>query len=65
MNTLIIEPNLTDFDGFYETLIDTHRDLSPTQSHELNAKLVLMLANHIGDMDVIRDALARARATVA
>ncbi len=49
-------------DDFYEALIDAHRDLAPEQSEGLNAALALLLANHIGDLDVIRDALARARA---
>jgi Protein of unknown function (DUF2783) len=64
MNTLNIEPNLEDFDAFYEALIDSHRDLTNAQSHEMNAKLVLMLANHIGEMNVLRDAMQRARATI-
>lgn len=49
-------------DEFYEALIDAHRDLSLAQSHELNAKLVLLLANHIGALAVLREALAAARA---
>ncbi len=60
MATLNIEPNMKNFDAFYETLIDTHRDLSPARSHEVNAKLVLLLANHIGDFDVLKDAMQRA-----
>ncbi len=48
-------------DDFYQALIDTHRDLSDEQSHLLNAKLVLLLANHIGDLSVVREALALAR----
>ena len=61
---LTIDPNLPAPDTFYEALIDTHRDLTDAQSAELNAALILLLANHIGDMDVIRDALARARRSV-
>jgi hypothetical protein len=64
MNPLNIEPNLQDFDAFYEALIESHRNLTTAQSHEMNAKLVLMLANHIGDMNVLRDAMQRARTTV-
>ena len=60
MAKLNIEPNMNNFDAFYEALIDTHRDLSPAQSHEINAKLVLLLANHIGDLDVLKDAMQRA-----
>ena len=58
---LITEPNLNAPDDFYEALIDTHRDLSIDQSHQLNARLVLLLANHIGALDVLREALAAAR----
>jgi hypothetical protein len=48
-------------DDFYDALIEAHRDLTEAQSAELNAKLILLLANHIGDLDVIREALAAAR----
>jgi hypothetical protein len=57
------EPNMQDFDAFYEALIESHRDLTTAQSHEMNAKLVLLLANHIGELDVVRDALRWARET--
>lgn len=52
-------------DDFYETLIDSHRDLSDEQSALLNAKLILLLANHIGDITVLREAMAIARADAA
>ncbi|PPE69294.1 DUF2783 domain-containing protein [Caldimonas thermodepolymerans] len=64
MSTLITEPHLEAPDEFYEALIETHRDLSTAQSHELNAKLVLLLANHIGELAVLRQALEAARASV-
>lgn len=48
-------------DDFYEALIDTHRDLSEEQSQLLNARLILLLANHIGDLHVLRQALTAAR----
>jgi hypothetical protein len=48
-------------DDFYEALIDAHRDLTEQQSAMLNAKLILLLANHIGDLDVVREALTLAR----
>ncbi|MBI2241107.1 MAG: DUF2783 domain-containing protein [Magnetospirillum gryphiswaldense] len=51
-------------DDFYEMLIDTHRDLSDEQSNMVNAKLILLLANHIGDMDVLAEALKAAREDV-
>lgn len=58
---LIIEPHLEAPDQFYEALIETHRDLSDEQSHALNARLVLLLANHIGRSDVLGEALKAAR----
>jgi hypothetical protein len=54
--------NLDDGDDFYEALIEAHRDLSSAQSHALNARLVLLLANHVGSLAVLREALAAARA---
>lgn len=51
-------------DDFYEMLIDTHRGLSDEASRLVNARLVLLLANHIGDLRVLREALDAARAGV-
>ena len=51
-------------DDFYEALIETHRGLDDGQSQRVNARLVLLLANHIGDLGVLREALAAARAGV-
>lgn len=51
-------------DDFYEQLIEAHRDLSTDQSHAMNAALVLLLSNHIGDPDIISQALGHARAAV-
>jgi len=48
-------------DDFYEMLIEAHRDLSDERSEMLNARLVLLLANHIGDLRVLREALDAAR----
>ncbi len=62
MTELIVEPNIAQADDFYEALIDMHRDLSDEQSQIVNAKLVLLLANHIGDLAVLRQAMAAARA---
>ena len=61
---LITETNLAAPDDFYEALIDAHRDLSNEQNQEMNAALILLLANHLGDMAVLREALAQARASV-
>ena len=56
-----VEPNLASPDEFYEQLVEMHRGLSDEQSALVNAKLILLLANHIGDMDVLRAAMAAAR----
>lgn len=61
MTDLVTTPNLDAPDDFYEALIDAHRDLSAEQSHALNARLVLLLANHIGRLPVLKQALEAAR----
>ncbi len=52
-------------DDFYEALIETHRELSDEQSEMVNARLILLLANHIGDISVLREAMKLAREGVA
>ena len=47
-------------DDFYEMLIEAHRGLSDEQSLRLNARLVLLLANHVGELEVLREAIAAA-----
>jgi len=47
-------------DRFYDMLIGAHRTLSEPQSHAFNARLILILANHIGDLEVLREALQAA-----
>lgn len=59
--TLNLDPNITDPDGFYDELLAAHQDLSKAQSDAFNARLILVLANHIGDRDVLRAALAAAK----
>lgn len=65
MSELVTAPNLAAPDDFYEALIQMHRDLTDAQSALVNAKLILLLANHIGDADVLRAAMAAAREDVA
>lgn len=62
---LNIEPNGAVNDDFYEALLGMHVGLNDEQSELLNAKLILLLANHIGDRDVLAEALATARKSVA
>ncbi len=58
---LITTPNLDDPDSAFAALIDAHRDLSPEASRKLDAKLVLLLVNHIGSLEVLRQALEEAK----
>ena len=55
------DPNIADPDDFYAELIAAHEGLSDDESVALNARLILLLANHIGDRAVLREALAEAR----
>ncbi|CAN7695168.1 DUF2783 domain-containing protein [Variovorax sp. LjRoot84] len=59
---LILTPHLDAPDDFYEALLDAHQGLSTEESHAFNARLVLVLANHIGSLAVLRKALEAARA---
>ena len=61
---LITESNLEAPDDFYQALIDAHSELDNARSHELNAKLVLLLANQVGRQHVLLQALQAARASV-
>jgi hypothetical protein len=58
---LNLKPNFDDTDGFYATLLGAHEGLSDADSEALNARLILILANHIGDMDVLNAALEAAK----
>lgn len=57
-------PNLAAPDDFYQALIDAHAGLDEAASAALNARLILLLANHVGDLGVLREALAAARAAL-
>ena len=62
MTALRLEDNFRGHgDDFYEALIRAHQGLSDAQSHTLNARLVLILANHVGDLAVLQEAIALAR----
>lgn len=60
--TLITTANLDQHDAFFAELLEAHRGLGESESTALNAQLVLILANHVGDIEVLRAALALARA---
>jgi hypothetical protein len=55
------QPNIQAPDDFYHELVDMHRDLSVEKSALVNAKLILLLANHVGDAAVLREAMRAAR----
>jgi len=57
---LTTAPNIDASDDFYEALIEAHQGLSTDESHAFNARLVLVLANHIGSLPVLREAFAAA-----
>jgi hypothetical protein len=52
--------NLQDADSFYEQLLDAHAGLSAQQSELLNARLILLLANQVGDAKVLRECIEAA-----
>jgi hypothetical protein len=57
--------NLQDADAFYEQLLDAHQGLSREQSELLNARLILLLANQVGDAKVLKDCIEAARQHVS
>lgn len=58
---LTLTPNLTKPDDTYATLLAAHEGLSKAQSDALNARLILLLANHIGNAEVLQQALTEAK----
>lgn len=58
------DPNMMSPDEFYAALIEMHRGLSEAQSMQVNARLILLLSNHVGDLDLLKEAMQRARAGV-
>jgi hypothetical protein len=59
---LNLNPNITDIDGFYDALLGAHAGLNKAQSDAYNARLILVLANHIGDRNILAQALEVAKA---
>ncbi len=59
--TLNPQPNIARPDDFYQALIDAHAGLTNEQSAELNARLVLLLANQVGDLATLQQAISAAR----
>jgi len=61
MPKLVTASQFADPDAAYLALVEARRNLSGAQAAELDARLVLILANHIGDLDVLREAIALAK----
>ena len=59
--SLNTDPNIDRPDDFYQALIDAHAGLTEEQSAALNARLILLLANQVGDLEILRAAIAAAR----
>ena len=55
------DAHMADPDGFYEAWIAAHEGLSDEESNDLDARLVLLLANQVGDAEVLRACIAEAR----
>jgi hypothetical protein len=62
--SLNTEPNIDRPDDFYQVLIEAHAGLTDAQSAALNARLILLLANQVGDFETLRAAIAAARAAL-
>ena len=62
MSGLDTTPRIDDPDGLFEALIEAHHGLDQAASRRLDARLVLLLANHIGRVDIVHEAIAVARA---
>jgi hypothetical protein len=56
------QPNIDRPDDFYQALIEAHAGLSDQQSAALNARLILLLANQVGDLATLKEAIAAAKA---
>lgn len=61
MSGLVTDPNLADHDGFYAELLAAHQGLSEEQQRAFHARLILILANHVGDREALSEALKLAR----
>ncbi|MGP5712356.1 DUF2783 domain-containing protein [Vreelandella alkaliphila] len=60
MPRLELNPNFTDPDAFYAALTALHRDRSEAESERINARLILLLANHIGEQAMLEEAISHA-----
>ena len=61
INKLNTEPNIAQADDFYASLLEAHEGLDKAESDAFNARLILILANHVGDQDILTQALEAAK----
>jgi hypothetical protein len=64
MAKLVVASRFPDPDAAYRVLVEARRHLSEAAAADLDTRLVLLLANHIGDLDVLREAIALAQASI-
>jgi hypothetical protein len=64
MSALVTDDQTAAPDDLYQALVDAHEGLADAESRQMNARLILLLANHIGDLAVLQEAAALARASV-
>lgn len=62
MGSLVTDPNLADADRAYRMLTEAQRGLSDAEANALVTRLLLLLVNHVGDLDVLAEAIAAAKA---
>ena len=65
MAKLVTTSQFANPDAAYLALVEARRNLSDAEAAELDTRLVLILANHVGDLEVLRDAIALAKQTVS
>lgn len=63
MSELNLDPNFSDPDAFYAALADLHRERTPQDSEKINARLILLLANQVGDQRILDQAMVIAGQT--
>ena len=61
MSSLNLQPNFVNGDEFYERLLKAHDGLNKEESEALNARLIILLANHIGDFMILDQAITLAK----
>ncbi len=64
MGQLLTQLRISNPDDFYESILESHQDLSDDESRQLNAQLILILANHIGRKEILDEALLIARESI-